>query len=154
MGFQLDQSGSVPVPVKNGSKLILSVDDEPVILLTREKILQAEGYDVLSAPDGEKALELFEAHPIDLVLLDYALPGADGGRISQMMKAHKRLVPIIMVSANLIPEKAIICADRFVAKGDSPASLLSEIKQILSLTSAKRNHNDSQVNGYISRWPV
>src|SRR5258708_6336243 len=107
MGFQLYQSGSVPLPVKNSSKVILSVDDEPVILFTREKILQAEGYDVLSAPDGEKALELFEAYPVDLVLLDYVLPGTDGGRISQTMKAHKPLVPIIIVSASFAPEKCV-----------------------------------------------
>src|SRR6266481_4294930 len=132
MGFQLYQSGSIPLPAQNSSKLILSVDDEPVILFTREKILQAEGYDVLSAPDGEKALELFEAYPVDLVLLDYVLPGTDGGRISQTMKAHKPLVPIIIVSASFAPEEATICADRFMAKGDGPASLLAEIKQILS----------------------
>jgi len=150
MGSQLYQSGSVSPPLK----LILSVDDEPVILFTREKILQAEGYDVLSARDGEKALEIFEAYPIDLVLLDYVMPGTDGGHISQTMKAHKPLVPIILVSANFVPEEAIICADRFMAKGDGPAFLLAEIRQILSPGRATRNHNDSQVNGRVSRWPV
>jgi two-component system, OmpR family, response regulator len=138
MSSQLYQFGTVPLPVHNGSKLILSVDDEPVILFTREKILQAEGYDVLSAPDGKKALEVFDAHPVALVLLDYIMPGTDGGRISQTMKAHKPFVPVIMVSGNFLPEEAIICADRFLAKGDGPEFLLAAIKQVLSPTVWKK----------------
>jgi CheY-like chemotaxis protein len=42
-------------------KRILSVDDEPAILYTRELLLQSEGYEVLSAPDGERALNIFDA---------------------------------------------------------------------------------------------
>ena len=135
MSFPLYQSDSVPHPTKNSPKLILSVDDEPVILLTREKILQAEGYDVLSAPDGAGALEIFEAYPVNLVLLDYVMPGMDGRLVAQRMKAQKPLVPVIIVSGNYVPEEAIICADRIIAKGDGPAFLLAEIKQILSPTS-------------------
>ena len=48
----------------NRSKLILSVDDEPIILYTRKQILELEGYTVLSALDGEDALELFDAYPV------------------------------------------------------------------------------------------
>ena len=59
---------------KNGVRRILSVDDEPGILFTRQKLLQNAGYEVLSAADGEQALHFFTAHDVDLVLLDYLLP--------------------------------------------------------------------------------
>jgi CheY-like chemotaxis protein len=58
---------------------ILSVDDEPGILHSRELLLQYEGYHVLSAPDSERALKLFEGDTVDVVLLDYLMPGMDGG---------------------------------------------------------------------------
>lgn len=82
------------------NQLILSVDDEPGLLFVREKLLESEGYSVLSAPDGEQALAIFAANGIDLVLLDYKMPGINGGVVAQRMKAQKPAVPIIMVSAN------------------------------------------------------
>jgi len=51
---------------------------------------------VLSAIDGENALELFDAHPvIDLVLLDYAMPGIDGDAVARELKVRKPTVPIL-----------------------------------------------------------
>ena len=67
-----------PHPSKNGTRLILSVDDEPGILASRQLILENEGYEVLSATDGEQALRMFAGQPVDLVL-DYVMPGMDGG---------------------------------------------------------------------------
>ena len=46
---------SSPHPSKNGTRLILSVDDEPGILVSRQLILEGGGYEVLSAADGEQA---------------------------------------------------------------------------------------------------
>lgn len=115
----------------NGSRLILSVDDEPTILYTREMILQREGYDVLSAANGEDALRIFAMHAVDLVLLDYLMPVMDGGIVAQKMKEHKPLVPVIMVSANHAPEEALACAECFVPKGDGPVLLLKTIRQFL-----------------------
>ena len=70
----------------NGTRLILSVDDEPSILLTREKLLEAAGYKVLSAAEGEAALNLFATNPVHLVLLDFAMPGMDGGAVAKELK--------------------------------------------------------------------
>jgi CheY-like chemotaxis protein len=117
---------------RKGARLILSVDDEPALLVTRERLLQSQGYDVLSACDGGKALKIFTAYPINLVLLDYSMPGVDGRIVAQEMKRCKPLVPVILVSADDVPEEALTCVDGFVAKGQSPALLLGKIQQMFA----------------------
>src|ERR1700746_2370920 len=83
-------------PSKNGTRLILSVDDEPAILVSRQLILENEGYEVLSATDGEQALRMFAGRPVDLVLLDYLMPGMDGGAVAKEIKNHNPQVPIVL----------------------------------------------------------
>jgi CheY-like chemotaxis protein len=124
---------------RNGSGLILSVDDEPAILLTRQKILEAAGHQVRSASDGEQAMRLFSNEPVDLVLLDYVMPGADGGRIAQAMKRSKEAVPIVLVSASTVPEEAATWVDYRLEKGQGPQLLLETIAQFLLPTSPRNN---------------
>ena len=130
---------SQPVPAgfstptsKNGHRRILSVDDEPGILFTREKLLQNAGYEVLSAADGEQALHFFTTHAVDLVLLDYLLPGMDGAVIARAMKQEKPLVPVIIVSASPVEDQTPTCVDCFIQKGEGPALLLEKIRQLLA----------------------
>jgi CheY-like chemotaxis protein len=115
-----------------GAFLILSVDDEPGILATRQAILECEGYAVLSAADGDQALSFFTAHQIDLVLLDYLMPGTDGGVVCREMKKVKPDVPVIMVSANLVDGETMKRVDHFISKGESPRMLLETVRQLLA----------------------
>jgi CheY-like chemotaxis protein len=114
-----------------GVAVILSVDDEPTILFTREKILEAAGYKVLSASDGEEALNLFANNPVHLVLLDFAMPGMDGGAVAKELKRLNQAVPVIMVSASPLAEQALACADCFITKGQGPLLLLDQVNQLL-----------------------
>lgn len=118
--------------LKNGNPLILSVDDEAGILFTRHKLLQNAGYDVLSAADGEQALHLFAAYPVNLVLLDFAMPRMDGGVVAQEIKRLNGKIPVIMVSASPLPDDILTCADLCITKGQGPALLLEKIGQFLS----------------------
>ncbi len=113
------------------NSFILSVDDEPAILLTRAVLLQRAGYGVLNACDGAEALKFFAEYPIALVLLDYEMPGMDGGMIACAMKAAKPQVPVIIVSAERVPDELLTCADCFVDKGAS-GLLLEKISQFLA----------------------
>jgi CheY-like chemotaxis protein len=115
----------------SGARRILSVDDEHGILYTRQLLLEAEGYEVLSAADGEQALILFESNVVDLVLLDYLMPGLDGGVVAQEMKRRRPHVPIIIVSASPILEDGHTCANCIVRKGFGPKPLLDKMKQLL-----------------------
>ena len=122
-----------PDPSKNGTRLILSVDDEPAILVSRQLILENEGYQVLSATDGEQALRMFAGQPVDLVLLDYVMPGMDGGAVAKEIKNHNPQVPIVLVTASPVEEQTLGCVDCFITKGEGPALLLVKIKQLLAL---------------------
>jgi CheY-like chemotaxis protein len=57
---------------------ILCVDDEPNVLVLRRTLLAQAGYRVYVAEDGEKGLEIFRNETIDLVVLDYKMPGNVG----------------------------------------------------------------------------
>ncbi|MEA3349581.1 MAG: response regulator, partial [Chloroflexota bacterium] len=69
------------------SKMILVVDDEKIIRVTVSKILEVEGYDVLTAENGTEALSILEEKDVDLILLDICMPDIDG--IEVMQKAGK-----------------------------------------------------------------
>jgi CheY-like chemotaxis protein len=122
---------SSPRPSRNGTRLILSVDDESGILVSRQLILEGEGYDELSAADGEQALRMFAGQPVDLVLLDYAMPGINGGVVAQEIKNQRPRVPIVIVSASPIEERSLGRVDCVINKGAGPAVLLEKIRQLL-----------------------
>lgn len=126
----MDGRFSTPVS-RNGNWLVLSIDDEPLVLYTRQKLLEAAGYDVLSAIDGEQALRFFAAASVDLVVLDYAMPGMNGAMVAQEMKARRPLVPVMLVSAALPEQKTLRNVDCFVRKAEGPALLLEKIRQLL-----------------------
>jgi DNA-binding NtrC family response regulator len=88
------------------AKLLL-VDDEPRFVETLSKRLKARGFDVEGALGGPQALELLDAHPFDVVLLDVWMPGMDG---LEVLKAIRRLHPsvkVILVSGNASINAAI-----------------------------------------------
>ncbi len=115
----------------SSSWLILSVDDEAGVLYSRQKLLQAAGYDVLSAADGEQALDFFAAVPVDLVVLDYSMPGINGEQVARKIKADRPQLPIILVSGMLTETETLACVDSFFTKGEGPAALLEKIAQLL-----------------------
>jgi DNA-binding response OmpR family regulator len=133
---------------RNRISIILSVDDEPAILFTREKLLEAAGYQVLSAADGEAALHLFVNNPVHLVLLDFAMPGMDGGAVARELKRLNQAVPVIMVSASPLPEQVLTCADCLIPKGQGPRVLLEQISQLLKSFPATPDGKGSQTNSF------
>ena len=113
-------------------KRILSVDDEPGILWTRQTILEHEGYVVFSAANGEQALQCFETERVDLVLLDYMMPGMSGGDIAREIKRRDARLPVIIVSASPVDDDELTCVDCFLRKGTGPALLLQLVRQFIA----------------------
>jgi len=77
---------------------ILVVDDNPTNLKLACDVLEFDGYDVLAASDAEAALEIIKAGPLDLILMDIALPGMDGLTLTRQLKADERTWHIIIVA--------------------------------------------------------
>src|SRR5271157_1573350 len=101
--------------------LILCVDDEHSGLLMRRLILESQGYRVLTAASGAQGIAILSAEAVDLVLLDYMMPGSDGSAVAEKMKQIKPSVPILMLSAYVdLPSETLTHVDRYVIKGEAP----------------------------------
>ena len=119
--------------MKNRSHLVLCVDDELVGLGIRKILLERAGYRVLTAADGASGLELFAAHPVDAVVLDYAMPGMHGGQVAEKMRQSKPEVPILLLSAYLdLPAEVTSLADLYMTKGEGAPALLDKLGNLLS----------------------
>ena len=116
------------------AKRILLVDDEPLILKGLKYTLEQEGYETLSAADGEEALEVFFTNSIDLVLLDVMLPKLDGIQVCQRIRESSN-VPIIMLTAKGEDMDKILGleygADDYMTKPFNILEVKARIKTIL-----------------------
>ena len=79
-------------------KVLFADDDEGMRTLV-EHILKGSGYDLVSAKDGEEALELFEEQTPDLVILDVMMPKLDGYEVCGRLRGKGLTTPIIMLTA-------------------------------------------------------
>jgi CheY-like chemotaxis protein len=114
--------------------VILCVDDEWNGLEGRKMLLEEAGFKVLVANSGADALQLLASNPVDLVLLDYHMPGMNGDVVAEHMKAGQSDVPIALLSADDgLPESALTWVDGFVSKSESPANLLLIVEHLLDL---------------------
>jgi two-component system alkaline phosphatase synthesis response regulator PhoP len=118
-------------------KKIVVVEDEPDILEVLSYNLKREGFEVTTALDGARGLELVEKNSPDLVVLDLMLPGIDGLEICQRIKNNKKLshIPVIMVTAKGEESDVVlglgIGADDYIAKPFSPRELIARVKAVL-----------------------
>jgi two-component system, NtrC family, nitrogen regulation response regulator NtrX len=80
---------------------VLLIDDEPGILETLSQILADEGYVVVSAPEGEEALDIADMFPPDVVVTDLRLPGLDGIATVAHIRNHLPHVDAILISGYL-----------------------------------------------------
>jgi len=115
-------------------RLVLVVDDEPMLRHLLSRLLRMEGYEVMEAEDGQAALEIIRNVEPDLVLLDVMLPTRDGIDVLGDLRRTSD-VPVILVSAlgdeadRVIGLKA--GADDYVVKPFSAAELSARIESVL-----------------------
>lgn len=112
--------------------LILCADDSASVLQAWKTFLERNGYEVLTAIDGTKAVQLFGAHPVDLVLLDYHMPQMNGDVAAAHMRACKTNVPIALLSADDMPRLGEIkSVDALVSKSEPITHLLEIVDHLL-----------------------
>ncbi|MDQ3191744.1 MAG: response regulator transcription factor [Bacteroidota bacterium] len=100
---------------------ILIVDDDPFILETLSRILKADGFDVLTASDGVKAIDLLEEKQFDLVISDIMMPNMSGLGLLKILTEHYfNKTPVILISSldksEIILAALNMGADDFVLK--------------------------------------
>ncbi|MBL7151281.1 MAG: response regulator [Candidatus Omnitrophica bacterium] len=118
-------------------KRILLVDDEAQLVEMVKMRLEASGYEVLSAFDGQEALDKARKEKPDLIILDLMLPKIDGYKVCRMLKFDEKYknIPIILFSARAqetdVKLGKEVGADAYITKPFDPPSLLEKIKELL-----------------------
>jgi two-component system KDP operon response regulator KdpE len=120
---------------------ILVVDDDPQILRAVRTNLQVRGNEVLTAPNGETALDLLQGESVDLLLLDLSLPGIDGQEVIGRVRAWSK-VPIVVLSVREQQSEKVRAleagADDYVTKPFGVAELLARVSAVLRRTGTGR----------------
>lgn len=114
--------------------LVLLCEDEEGFIEALEIGLTNEGFDLLVARDGQEALSLFEANPVDLILLDLMLPKVSGLDVCRSIRQGSS-VPIIMVTAKATEIDTVVGlevgADDYVAKPYRLRELVARMRAVL-----------------------
>jgi two-component system response regulator RegX3 len=134
---------------------ILVVEDEPSFSDALSYLLGREGFDISVADTGIKAVEEFERHGADLVLLDLMLPGLSGTDVCRQIRS-KSNVPIIMLTAKDTEVDKVVGlelgADDYVTKPYSTRELVARIKAVLRRVA--EGDDVQSADGSLSAGPV
>jgi two-component system alkaline phosphatase synthesis response regulator PhoP/two-component system response regulator VicR len=128
------------------AKTILIADDDPTIIKLLQVNLEMEGYDVVTAFDGQDAVEKAEAQPPDLVILDIMMPRMDGWAAREALADTPTLaeIPVIFLSARAqqadLRRGYEAGVAEYVTKPFDPTALLDIIQQVLEGTYERPPH--------------
>ncbi len=126
---------------------ILVVDDTPENLEIMTMRLQSHGYDIVTAVDGEDALDKVNAHAPDLVLLDIMMPKLDGIAVTKRLKADASLpfIPIVLLTAKAGAEDIVAGLDAggddYLTKPVNHGGLMARVRSMLRI---KELHDEVQ----------
>ncbi len=113
---------------------VLVVDDEPIVRDVVVRYLERDGFETITAQDGEAARTLIEARDPSLVVLDVMLPGTDGLSLCRWIRGRSNL-PVILLTARGEEADRIVGlelgADDYVTKPFSPRELAARVRSVL-----------------------
>lgn len=129
---------------------ILVAEDEVAILTGLVDLLEAEGFKVFSAGDGEEALRSYEQQKPDLILLDIMIPEKSGYEVCREIRKKDPLVPILMLTAKGQEIDKVVGlelgADDYIVKPFGVKELISRIRAALRRVHARaRKKDDSPI---------
>ncbi len=113
------------------NKTILYVDDYKPLLVLYTRLLEAAGYRVITASDGQEGIRSFtNSHP-DIVLLDYNMGGLNGREVAVKLRKIDAAVPLIMFSGEEIPPEAYSAVDASIRKNEGFLTLIGAVSGLL-----------------------
>jgi len=122
-------------------KKVLIIEDEEIIRETVSYYFTHEGYEVFAAGDGQKGMDLFATHSIELVILDIMVPEIDGWTVCRRIR-RVSTVPIILLTARNDEEDTLLGfelgADDYVTKPFKPSILLARANRLLKYHSVQQ----------------
>lgn len=111
---------------------ILVVDDDVHIQKLYKEELEEEGYEVVVADTGTKAMSLFAKENFDLVTLDILMPDVDGIKLLRQMKEKKPRLPVIMSTAyDYRDDFAVWASEAYIVKSADLTELKKTVKKLL-----------------------
>ncbi|CAI8008849.1 Alkaline phosphatase synthesis transcriptional regulatory protein PhoP [Geodia barretti] len=120
------------------SNTVLVVEDEPNLLMALKYTLEQEGYDTLTAVDGESGLRIAQSRSPDLVILDVMLPSLDGFEVCRILRRQSN-IPILMLTARGEEVDRVVGlelgADDYVTKPFNMRELLARVRNMLRRSS-------------------
>ena len=116
---------------------VLVVDDDPVIVKLLQVNFEMEGYNVLTANDGEEGLHRARTERPDIVLLDVMMPKMDGLQVARALKDDPETAPIPVILLSAKAQAADVqagrdVADDYITKPFDPLELLERVSQLLA----------------------
>lgn len=134
----------------NSDISLLLVDDDADLRSLMSEFFAEHGYQVTTAPDGAKGLELARQPHFDLVVLDVMMPGLDGFAVLEQLRKTSK-VPVIMLTARTETSSRIhgleSGADDYLPKPFDPQELLARVRAILRRTHGEPAAGPLEVNG-------
>ena len=114
---------------------ILVVDDDKSIRFVLKEILEANGYVVFCAKDGEEAFDVLAGEYVDLAIVDIMMPKLNGYEFTKELRSFNQDFPILMISAKDMPEDRklgfLAGIDDYMSKPIDPDELLLHVKALL-----------------------
>jgi DNA-binding response OmpR family regulator len=126
------------------NRSVLVIDDERDLIELVRYNLEKEGFDVISATDGDSGLNIAVKHRPALIVLDLMMPGKDGLEVCRQLRGDPRTnrVPIIMLTAKATEADRVVGlelgADDYVTKPFSPRELVARVKAVLRRSAAQQ----------------
>ncbi len=122
---------------------ILVVDDSTTIRTLVSSIVKKSGHTTMMAADGNRCIEIINAHQIDLLLLDVHMPGKTGLEVLSFLRDHHLNIPVIMISGSADIEEAVkalkMGAYDFLLKPVNPDKLNVTVKNALAESELRKN---------------
>jgi signal transduction histidine kinase/CheY-like chemotaxis protein len=124
-----------------GGKTVLVVDDDANIRTLLRQELEAEGYEVQEADNGEAAIAQVQAHVPNLIILDIQMPGIDGFQVAELLKSSPQTahIPIIILSVFEDQERGYrLGVDRYFTKPMDVDQLLQAVGNLVTQNTLKK----------------